>query len=186
MQHLDRDASPQPDVVGHVDATARARADRREQAVPAGEDAAGEIGDATDRHRVKVPAAPHANRGNPAPAAMTARGGCGVSLGRDGRHPGARRDPIVPGPRRRRRRDARRSNTRDGRDRRRSRCSWYSTSASCSLSNSDTTEPGGANRCPSTVESMSPEPDSIAGLVDDRQRRPRRQPHRRAARDTTA
>ena len=58
VEDLDPDPPLQADVVGHVDATARARADRREQAVPAGEHTAGEIGDATDRHRVTVPAAP--------------------------------------------------------------------------------------------------------------------------------
>ncbi len=52
VEHFDRDPAPQPDVVRHVDATARARADRREHAVTAGEHAAGQIGDATDRHAI--------------------------------------------------------------------------------------------------------------------------------------
>ena len=66
VQHLHRDAAPQADVVGDVDATARAGADRREQAVAAGEDAAGEVGDAGDRHRVQR-YRPHsdAKRGTP-------------------------------------------------------------------------------------------------------------------------
>ena len=52
------DPALQADVVGDVDATARACADRCEQAVTTGEDTAGEVGDAGDRHRVTVPAAP--------------------------------------------------------------------------------------------------------------------------------
>src|SRR5438034_5351096 len=58
VQHLDPYPPLETDVVGHVDATARARTDGTEQAVAAGEDAAGEVGDAGNRHRVTVPAAP--------------------------------------------------------------------------------------------------------------------------------
>ncbi len=65
VEHLHRDAAAEPNVVGHVDATARARADRREQAVPAGEDSAGEIGDATDRHSVQRTGRHDAERGTP-------------------------------------------------------------------------------------------------------------------------
>ena len=57
VQHLDRDAAAQPHVVGHVHPTGRARADRGEQAIATGEDAAGEVTDTTARHRATVPAA---------------------------------------------------------------------------------------------------------------------------------
>ena len=65
VEHLHRDPAAQPDVVRHVDATARARADRREQAVAAGEHAAGEIGDATDRHSTQRTGRHDAERGTP-------------------------------------------------------------------------------------------------------------------------
>src|SRR6266511_4597276 len=50
VEDLHRDASPEPDVVGDVDAPAGAGADRREQPVPVGEHPAGEIGQAAQRH----------------------------------------------------------------------------------------------------------------------------------------
>ena len=59
VEHLDRDAPAQPDVVGHVHAAARACTDRGEQAVAAGEDAADEVGDAGQGHPSTVPERPH-------------------------------------------------------------------------------------------------------------------------------
>ncbi len=58
VEDLDPDPPLQAHVVGHVDATTRACTDRSEQAVPAGEHTAGEVGDATTRHRGTVPAVP--------------------------------------------------------------------------------------------------------------------------------
>jgi hypothetical protein len=50
VQHLHRDAPPQTHVVGDVHASTPARADRGKQPVPVGEHAAGEIGEAAQRH----------------------------------------------------------------------------------------------------------------------------------------
>src|SRR4029079_11561642 len=58
VQDLDPDPALEADVVGHVDAAARAGTDRSEQAVTPSGYTAGEVGDAGDRHRVTVPAAP--------------------------------------------------------------------------------------------------------------------------------
>ena len=50
VQHLDRDAAPQPGVLGDVDAAARARADGAVQQVPAREDTAREVAHRTAGH----------------------------------------------------------------------------------------------------------------------------------------
>ena len=65
VEHFHRHPAPQPGVVRDVDATARARADRREQAVSAGKNTAGEIGDATDRHAIQRTGHHDAERGTP-------------------------------------------------------------------------------------------------------------------------
>jgi hypothetical protein len=66
VEDLHRHPPAQLHVVGHVDATARARADGREHAVPGGEDAPGELGDAADRHRGEGTGPRVARRGKPA------------------------------------------------------------------------------------------------------------------------
>jgi hypothetical protein len=50
VQHLHRDATAQTHVVGDVHASTAARTDRGEQPVPVGEHAAGEVGQAAQRH----------------------------------------------------------------------------------------------------------------------------------------
>ena len=96
VQHLHRDPAPQPDVVGDVDAPAPTCTDRRDQAVPVGEDAA-----RPDRRRrseawrngtERLPE----HRGTP-PAAATAEWDCRLpsTHGRRGARAEARR-PASP------------------------------------------------------------------------------------------
>ena len=159
-------------VVGHVDATARARADGREQAVPAGEDAAGEIGDAGDRHRVTVPAATSPIRGTPEASAMVgSRSERGVSLGADGRHPRTPRHP----------RDARRRLFKHpGRVAIVAITVLVVFNLGIFLLNESDTTPSGPPRCPPTSRRVTPEPGRDHRSGRRRQRRPRRPLHRRA------
>ena len=178
------DPPAQPDVVGDVDATARARTDRREQAVPAGEDTAGEVGDATDRHRVTVPAGP-ARTAAPQRRRWPMRDGCGVSLGRDGRHPGAPSDPIVAGPRAATA-PRRKAFQHPG------RIAIVVVALLVvvnllvvAVEHRPRPNPGGAEPLPADRRVGEPRARLDRRPGRDHHRRPRRQPHRRAARDRT-
>ena len=65
VEHFHGDPAAEPDVVRDIDATARAHADRREQAVSAGKNTAREIGDATDRHAIQRTGHHDTERGTP-------------------------------------------------------------------------------------------------------------------------
>ena len=168
VQDLHPDPALEADVVGDVDATARACTDRCEQAVATGEDTAGEIGDAGDRHRVTVPAAP---RRSAAPATTLARWSrtrrrADVSLGVDGRLPPP---SAAAAPTRRR------LFKHPGR---------VAIVAITLLVGAQPRHPPAqrvrqhaerTKALPADIEAVSPAPNELTGLIDDVTRRPRRQ-----------
>ena len=139
MEHLHRDPAAQPDVVGHVDATARARADRREQAVAAGEHAAGEVGDATDRHPTQRTGRYDTERGTPEryPRRMV-----GAKRTRVFEHPGRVAVVMVV-------------------------LLLTLTLGVTLVHNTDTTTGGSRPSLPSTIEAINPERGELTGLVDN-------------------
>ena len=160
------DPALEADVVGHVDASARAGADGAEQAVPAGEDASGEIGDSGGRHRRTVPAGPRdpAAPRSPRAWAMVVRRSRGVSLVADGRPPHC--DPAPrPSPR----------HTAPGKRKLFKHPGRVAVvvvallvvlNLGIILLNKSDTSPGGSNPLPSAVQTVSPEPGAIAGPID--------------------
>ena len=81
VQHLDGNPTPEPDVLRDVDASARARADRGQQAVSTREHTADQVRDGAERHGFTVPAARGAAVSRPRPLAARARGHPGVPCG---------------------------------------------------------------------------------------------------------